>query len=70
MTEKQKILLNKFNQVMLSSPEEKILLGSKYKNGNASLTAHDLNPELWTELVQLGDTPDLWQQADRYLQKL
>ena len=69
MTNKQIELLDKFQQDMLCSPLDRVVVGSKYKNGNDVLTAHDLSSDLWNDLLMINDSQDLWQQVDRYLQK-
>ena len=70
MTKKQTDFLEKFNNGLLNSQEDKFLTGAKYKNGNQTLDAHDLSHEQWMELVIMHDHNSLWQEAIDFLRKL
>ena len=70
MNQKQIEFLNRIENELRNSPSEKILQGTKYKNGLDSLDAHSLTQYQWIEFVSLGDKDGLWNMADNYLQSL
>jgi hypothetical protein len=70
MTAKQVDLLNQINSSLLNNQEDRFLTGTKYKNGNQSLDAHDLSQDQWMELVSMQDYPDLWNDASKYMNSL
>jgi hypothetical protein len=67
MTKKQIDFLDNFHSNLLNPEQDKFLTGTKYKNGNQVLDAHDLSPDQWVELVSLNDYPGLWNDASKYL---
>jgi len=70
MTKKQIEFLNEYNRSMLTPGQDKFFTGKKYKNGKHMLGVSDLSSDQWTDLVLLGDIPNLWNQADHYLNNL
>ena len=69
MTNKQIEFLDKINEDQLNSESDKFLTGTKYKNGNATIDAHDLSQEQWMELVSMDDYPGLWHDVSMHLAK-
>ena len=70
MIQKQINFLDQFKRDMMCTPQEQLVVGAKYKNGNHMLTAHDLTQEQWIDFVAMNDKKGLWQEADRYLKNL
>ena len=70
MNEKQITFLTEFEKEMRTSPMDAMLIKSKYVNGDEILTMFAMDFDKWIELVSLGDTDDLWQNCNKYLEKL
>lgn len=70
MNQKQIEFLERLEKDLCNSPSEKILQGTKYKNGLDVLDAHLLSPDQWIELVSLGDRDGLWEMASDFLRSL
>jgi hypothetical protein len=70
MTQKQTQKLDEFYQSMILDKEEALLVGGKFRTGENFLTVFDIPHDLWMEIVQENDYPQLWNDASRYLENI
>lgn len=70
MTQKQTHKLDEFYKSMILDKNEALLVGGKFRTGENFLTVFDIPHDLWMEIVQENDYPQLWSDASVYLENI